>query len=124
MSAYYLIRLRALRPFPVQLRLTYLVLLGAGTVPGLGGFHLILLAGTTVMVTTGYCLLGRTLSLLSYNRSAPLSRSLVQRVLLSPVGDGGLFCWLGGEADSLPVGRCSLRSPLHHPAERAGNCEG
>jgi hypothetical protein len=70
--------------FPLQVRIGYLAMLIAGLWGPLHWIHWMLLAGITVRVLFGYCLLGRTLSLAPWNRWQPLSLELVRRTFLSP----------------------------------------
>lgn len=107
MALYYLLRLRRLRPFPVQVRLAYLGWLLLGLLPGMHWMHYVALAGTTAMVTVGYCPLERVLSLLWFNRTEPWRLSLLQRVLLSPPG-GGLFYRTPLLETAGPACSCSL----------------
>ena len=76
---HYLARERTLRALPVQTRIAYLGILAAGTWPPLGFLHAVQLAGTCISVTTGYCLLARTVSLLPWNRARPLTIERVWR---------------------------------------------
>jgi methanethiol S-methyltransferase len=109
MAGYYIIQLRAVKPFPVQVRLAYLVLLAVGTLPWMGWVHWLQIAGTTAMVVTGYCLLARALCLLPFNRDEPMSASLVRRILLAPVVGGGLLRWSASPAAGAH-GSCSSRA--------------
>lgn len=70
-------RCRRLEAMAVQVRLVYLLLLIAGSAPALGFVHLLQFATTAVHAAFGYCLLGRALSLLPWNREAPLSPALL-----------------------------------------------
>jgi hypothetical protein len=107
MALYYLLRLRRLRPFPVQVRLAYLGWLLVGLLPAMHWMHYVALVGTTAMVTVGYCPLARVLSLLWFNRTEPLRLPLLQRVLLSPPG-GGLFYRTPLPETARPACSCSL----------------
>jgi hypothetical protein len=69
---------------PVQVRIVYLAMLIAGLWGPLQWIHWMLLAGITVRVLFSYCLLGRILSLVPWNRRQPLSFELVRRTFLSP----------------------------------------
>ncbi|MET0516349.1 MAG: hypothetical protein ABW047_13605 [Nitrospiraceae bacterium] len=69
--------------FPVQVRITYLLLLVAGLWAPLQWIHLIQFVGTSARVLVGYCLLARTLSLAPWNRVEPFSASLVRHTFLS-----------------------------------------
>jgi hypothetical protein len=87
MAVYYLFRVRRWRPLPVQVRVAYLGWLLAGLLPGMGWMHYVALAGTTAMVTVGYCPLARMLGLLRFNRSEPFTARLVWRqVVAAPAG--------------------------------------
>lgn len=77
--------------FPAQVRFTYLAILVAGGVPGLGVLHWIQLLGTTAMVTVGYCPLARALSLLPWNRRGPLDLAAVRRAFLTPPVRGSIL---------------------------------
>jgi hypothetical protein len=68
---------------PVQVRVTYLLLLVAGLWPPLQWIHVVQLLGTSAGVLIGYCLLARTLSLVPWNRRKPLSLSLVRSTFFS-----------------------------------------
>lgn len=72
------------RAFPVQVRFAWAALLGAGMWAPLEFIHWIQLAGTTAVVTVGYCPLARCLALAPWNRSRPLDRALVLRTLFGP----------------------------------------
>ncbi|MEK6235414.1 MAG: hypothetical protein N2C14_11970 [Planctomycetales bacterium] len=89
----FLARLRQLRPYPVQVRIVYLGLLALGTVPGMFWVHWVQLAGTTLVVTTGYCPLIRMLSLAPFNRDEPLTASLAWRTFVTQRSVGGLLVW-------------------------------
>ena len=80
---HYLLREGAPGAFPVQVRAGYLLLLIAGQWPPLAFIYWIQLVGTSAMVTVGYCPLARILSLLPWNRTAPLTLSLVRRTFFS-----------------------------------------
>jgi len=81
--------------FPSQVRIGYLAILIVGLWGPLQWIHWMLLAGITVRVLFGYCLLGRILSLAPWNRRQPLSFPLVRRAFLSPQASvppcGGVF---------------------------------
>lgn len=121
-GGYFFLRLRQVRPFPVQVRLAYLGLLFVGTLPWMAWIHWTQLAGTSAMVAVGYCPLARMLSLLPWNRNEPLSRALAWRVFVQDSCSGGLVQWAAvsspasGACCSLrgsPVqATCSLRVPV------------
>jgi hypothetical protein len=105
MAAWYLALVRAIKPFPVQIRLAFTVLLLAGLAPGLWWIHWVQLVGTCAMVTVGYCLLGRMLMLAPWNRSSPLSLTLVGNVIVREPTGGGL---LAARSEAPNLARCSL----------------
>ena len=76
-------RTGSLTSFPVQVRMTYVLLLSLGLWPPLHWIHLMLVIGTSARVLSGYCLLARVLSLTPWNRAEPLSAALVRRTFLS-----------------------------------------
>jgi hypothetical protein len=97
--------------FPVQVRLGYLAMLLAGLWGPLGFFHWIQMAGTLAAITVDYCLMARMVSLLPWNRSAPIDGRLIRRTFFSrPVAGsilsarpcGGLPRARGGRRGRLP----------------------
>jgi len=68
---------------PVQVRVTYLLLLVLGLWTPLQWIHLVQVIGTSARVLVGYCLLARILSLAPWNRVELLSASLVRHTFLS-----------------------------------------
>ena len=90
-AVHYLRRERRFEAFPVQVRLGYLLLLVLGTIPPLGFIHWVQLAGTTAVVTVGYCPLARILALMPWNRSRPLSAVLVWNTIISPPVAGSIL---------------------------------
>jgi hypothetical protein len=91
LAAWYFAVLRSINPFPVQLRLAFVVLLLAGLLPGMAWVHWVQLVGTSAMVTLGYCLLGRMLSFAPWNLAAPLTLALVGDALFRQPTGGGLL---------------------------------
>jgi len=90
MAGWYLLKIRQLRPYPVQVRLAYLALLLIGTLPYMGWIYWVQLVGTSAMVLVGYCPLLRMLALAPWNRSEPISLGLVKNVIVAP-RSGGLL---------------------------------
>jgi hypothetical protein len=104
----YFIRLRRWKPFPIQIRLAFLGLLLVGLLPGMIWVHWVQVIGTTAMVTVGYCLLARLLRLAPFNRTEPLTWSLIGQVLLRDPRRGGL---LSLSQVPVPAGACcSMRN--------------
>src|SRR5262245_27002713 len=92
MAVYYLFRFRSLQAFAVQTRLAYFGLLSLGLLPDMQWLYYIALVGTSARITVGYCFLGRLLGLAWFNRTEPLTFSLVTRQLLA-APEGALFNW-------------------------------
>ena len=82
--------IRGWSSFPAQVRIAYLALLVIGLWRPLGFIYWIQLVGTTAMVLFGYCFLARCLSLLSWNRTEPLTVALVARTFFTPPVDGAI----------------------------------
>jgi hypothetical protein len=78
-----LIREKRFSAFPVQLRVTYLALLAICFIPSMQWLYWLPMVGTFALVTFGYCLLARVLSLLPWNRHEALSTDLLLRTFLS-----------------------------------------
>ena len=76
-------RTGSITAFPVQVRITYLLLLAAGLWAPLHWIHLIQAVGTSARVLFGYCLLARSLSLAPWNRRESLSGALVRHTFCS-----------------------------------------
>src|SRR5690606_36286313 len=66
MAVYFWAQVRDVRPMPVQVRLAYLALLLAGTLPALAWVHWVQVVGTSAKVLVGYCPLVRMLTLLPW----------------------------------------------------------
>lgn len=80
---HFILRERRLNAFPVQLRMGYLMLLVLALPPSMQWLYWLPGIGTWAQVLFGYCLLARTLTLLPWNRSVPLSTSLLRRTFLA-----------------------------------------
>ncbi|MCU0804823.1 MAG: hypothetical protein MUF79_07020 [Burkholderiales bacterium] len=83
-ATHFRIRTGDWRAFPVQVRAAFLVLLLAGLWPPLGFVNWLQLAGTAVRVVFDYCALARTMSLMPWNRSAPLGLAALRHAYLMP----------------------------------------
>jgi hypothetical protein len=90
-AVHYAVREGRIAAFPVQVRLGYLLLLVLGMFSPLGFIHWIQLAGTTAVVTVGYCPLARILVLMPWNRSRPLTAALVWSTLILPPVSGSIL---------------------------------
>jgi len=83
-TAYYQDTFRSWRHYAVQVRLAYAVLMLVSIPPALHWLYWLPALGTAALVTFGYCLLARTLSVLPWNSDQPLSFELLQRAFLTP----------------------------------------
>lgn len=108
--------------FPVQVRLAYLALLAIGLWPPLSFVHWIQLVGTSAVVVWDYCFLARSLSLLPWNRSEPLTAGLVLRTFFTRPARHKLFDENVGPASS-PECMCSLTSRPSRQANATGICD-
>jgi hypothetical protein len=90
-ALHFLLREGRVGAFPVQVRLAYLGLLLAGQWQPLQVVYWVQLLGTSAMVLFDYCPLARCLSLMPWNRRAPLSVGLVLRTFLSPPVRGNIL---------------------------------
>lgn len=95
-----------MRAMSVQIRAGYVLLLALGLLPGMSWLHWMQLAGTSVRVLTGYCLLQRELLMLPWNASGPMTPAEMRRILLTPPGDGGILR-LGQAAHGMST-QCAL----------------
>ncbi len=82
-AAFFLNREPKITAFPVQVRIAYLALLVVALAPNMGFIHWIQFAGAWAMVLIGYCPLARTLPLMSWNSSQPLSFAAVKETVLA-----------------------------------------
>jgi len=94
---HYLARERRVTAFPVQVRAGYLLLLVAGLLQPLAFIHWIQLAGTTAVVTVGYCPLARILALMPWNREQPLTLGFIRKTVFSPPVAGSILGAQPGE---------------------------
>jgi hypothetical protein len=91
------IREASVRAFPVQVRVAYLLILVVALWRPLNFMYWILLLGTSALVLFGYCTLARIMSLMPWNRSEPLTASLVKRTFLTPPVRGSVLHGLPAE---------------------------
>ena len=96
-TLHYAWRFQSVTAFPVQVRLTYLGFLILSQWEPLQFYNWVLLIGTSALISVGYCLLARMLSLLPWNREAPMSRELVARTFLSPPVAGNILQGLAAD---------------------------
>ena len=88
---YFVVRGYRLTSFPLQVRIAYLLLLVAGLWSPLAFIHWLQLIGTSARVLFAYCLLARTLSLMPWNRQAPLDWQRVWRTYTTPPTRGSFL---------------------------------
>ena len=73
-----------IKPFPVQVRIAYVVWVAVGTYfPNMLFLMYITLVGLATNIFLGYCPLARMMYLMPWNRDEPFSLNLVGRVFLS-----------------------------------------
>ena len=78
-------------PFPVQVRLAYLLWVAVGTyVPGMVILMYITTLGLAANLFLNYCPLARLMLLMPWNRQEPLTFDYLKRVVLTPPSRGRL----------------------------------
>ena len=82
-TAYYYRKLRSWSHYAIQVRLAYALLMLVCFVPFMRWLYWLPAVGTLALVTVGYCLLARTLSLMPWNRTEPLNIDLLRRAFLT-----------------------------------------
>jgi hypothetical protein len=126
-TLFYWWRLGRVSAMGVQIRLSYTVVLALCFISQLHWLFWPAAAGAGALVVFGYCLMGRTLSLLPWNRTEPLSLDLFRRTFLSAPAVtheavrsacGGLngVCELESRVASLHVTRVSTRLSTNQPS--------
>jgi len=90
-SVHFLLRQPGITRFPMQVRIGYLTLLAIGQLPYMRWINWLQLAGTSALLTTGYCPLARLLSLAPWNRKQPMSRELFNRAIFTPPVNGSIL---------------------------------
>jgi len=76
--------------FKTQVRIAFLVVLLLALPEATRWFLWVIAAGATIRVSTGYCFLARTLSLLPFNREVNFSWRLVKKAYLTPPTQGSI----------------------------------
>ena len=76
---------------PLQVRILALAVFLLGTWPPLRVLHFLQLAGITTLTVFDYCIAGRALSLLPWNRKRALTLAVVRAAFLSPRRPGCRF---------------------------------
>jgi hypothetical protein len=113
-ATHFALRERRLASFPVQVPLAYAALLALGLAGPLGLIHWMQLAGTWTRLIFDYCPLARIMSLLPWNRRAPLTWSLVKRTFLTPPVKGSFLA--PGPAMPAAVAPAPAGSPATPPS--------
>ena len=90
----YLVRHRNLRHFPTQVRVAYAVWMAASFVPELTFMYWIQTAGTTALISVGYCPLARTLLVFPWNRTVPLTWRRLGVIAFHPPIQGSVLTGL------------------------------
>jgi hypothetical protein len=88
---HFAVRSGGVATFPVQVRAAYLALLLLGLWPPLSILHWVQFVGTWAMVLADYCFLARCLSLLPWNRRAPLTARHVASTFFSRPVKGNIL---------------------------------
>lgn len=88
---HFAVREGSVTAFSVQVRLAYLIYLTIALWEPLRFLYWLPVIGTWARVLTGYCLLARSISLLSWNRKEALTLSLIKRTFLSPPVRGNIL---------------------------------
>jgi len=96
LQAVVLARTRGATALAVQVRLVYLALLVLGCWPPLRVLHGLQIAGTAILLAFDYCLLARLVSLLPWNRRAPLTLARVRATFFTPPVSGSIVDALPG----------------------------
>jgi hypothetical protein len=77
--------------FTLQVRFVYQGLLIIGQLPYCRWIDWVQLAGTTALLTTGYCPLARILSLAPWNRTQPINLGLLRKAVFTAPVDGSIL---------------------------------
>ncbi len=88
---HFTIRENSLTAFPVQVRFAYLIFLAAALWEPIRFLYWLPVIGTWTMVLTGYCFLARSVSIMPWNRTEPLTFSLIKRTFFSPPIRGNIL---------------------------------
>lgn len=88
---HYLAKEKSIAAFPVQVRISYLLLLVTAQLPYMFWIYWVQIAGTSAMVLVGYCPLARILSLMPWNRTESFSLKLLFRTFFSRPVEGNIL---------------------------------
>jgi hypothetical protein len=78
------LRIRTRGTLPMQVRALFLAVMILGSRPGWHALLFMQLVGISIRVIFDYCLAGRQLSLLLWNREVPLTTAFVRATFLTP----------------------------------------
>ena len=98
-----LLRERRLDAFPVQVPALFLAVLLVGMWQPLEFIHWVQFVGIWVRLVFDYCVAARIVSLAPWNRSVPLSWSLMKRTFLAPPVRGSFLATVSRERGLAPV---------------------
>lgn len=90
-TAYYFRKMQSWSHYAVQVRLAYTLLMQVSFPPFMQWLYWLPAVGTLALITVGYCLLSRTLSVMPWNRTEPLSFDFLRRAFLTPPVAGRLL---------------------------------
>ncbi len=88
---HFLYREGRIAAFPVQVRITYLLLILTGQWEPLAFLLWLQAIGTTIELLFGYCTLARLMALAPWNRHKPLSFRLIRQMLFSAPVKGSVL---------------------------------
>ena len=83
-TLYYFRKVRSWSHYAVQSRLAYTLLMLLSFPPSVRWLYWLPAVGTLALVTVGYCLMSRTLSVMPWNRTEPLNLDFLRRAFLTP----------------------------------------
>ncbi|MFO1302140.1 MAG: hypothetical protein U1F54_00330 [Burkholderiales bacterium] len=95
-AIHFALRCGSATAFPVQVRFFYMLLLIVSLPAPMRPLYWLPTIGTWAQVLFGYCLMARSVSLLPWNRLAPLSWPLVRRTFFSRPVRGSVLQGLSG----------------------------
>jgi len=88
---HFIVREGSLSPFPVQVRLAYVLLLLVAVPVKPRLIYWLPIIRTWAQVLTGYCTMARRVSLLPWNRNEPVAGALLRRTYLSAPVRGSIL---------------------------------
>ncbi|MHC4701303.1 MAG: hypothetical protein ACYTFQ_12115, partial [Planctomycetota bacterium] len=87
----FIFKKRSIRDFPVQVRITYSLLLLVCYLPAMRWLYWLPTVGTFALILFGYCFAARVLALMPWNRKGKLSVELVRKTIFSPPVAGSIM---------------------------------